>query len=475
MSAPPSFCPRSGPDQALSAGGTPHRRRFAFVGTGHRAELYFAALLGDHADAGIPVAVCDTNPTRMAYYQRRWYQARPGTPGLAAYGADDLGDMLDRERPDTVVVASVDRWHARHVTAALDRGCDVICEKPLAVDVDGCQSIVAAAGRSDGELTVGFNYRYAPRNSAVKELLAAGSVGTVTSVHFEWLLDTVHGADYFRRWHRDRRNSGGLLVHKSSHHFDLVNWWLDDVVDGVYAQAQLSFYGAAHRQDPAPFAIDLAADDRLRRLYVDARADDGYQRDLSPFAPGVTIEDNMAVLARYRGGALLTYSLNAHAPWEGYRVGINGTEGRVDLAVCERPAVEPGAAERIVGGNDRRRRGQARRTVDDVRPAAAELVVQRHWERAERVPIEQTEAGHGGGDTRFLEDLFGTAAGPPDPLGRRAGYGDGVRSVLVGIAANQSVATGRPVRLADLGLPFCVLDPTEKAGVRVPRTGGIQR
>ena len=50
-------------------------------------------------------------------------------------------------------------------------------------------------------------------------------------MHFEWALDTVHGADYFRRWHREKKNSGGLLVHKSSHHFDLVNWWLGDVPD----------------------------------------------------------------------------------------------------------------------------------------------------------------------------------------------------------------------------------------------------
>jgi predicted dehydrogenase len=424
-------------------------RRYAFVGTGHRAELYFAALLGDHAEAGAPVALCDSNPTRMAYYQRLWRSARPGAADLPAYGPDKVGTMLSRERPHVVVVASVDRLHAEHVTAALDQGCDVICEKPLAIDVDGCRAIVQVAERSAGELIVGFNYRYAPRNSAVKELVGGRAIGTATSVHFEWLLDTIHGADYFRRWHRDRRSSGGLLVHKSTHHFDLVNWWLTDVPETVFAHASLRFYGAANRRDPAPFAIDLAADDRLRQLYVDARADDGYERDRDPFAPGVSIEDNMAVLVSYRRGALLTYSLNAHAPWEGYRVGINGTEGRLELTVCERPAVEPGAAEQIVGWSGRRREV---RPVDDVRPLGAQLVIQRHWERAERVPIEQAGAGHGGGDARLLADLFGATEPAADPLERRAGYGDGVRSVLTGIAANQSVASGHAVALAELGV-----------------------
>ena len=89
-----------------------------------------------------------------------------------------------------------------------------------------------------------FNYRYAPRNSALREVIADGTIGDVTSVHFEWALDTVHGADYFRRWHRDKDSSGGLLVHKSSHHFDLVNWWLQDTPAAVHAIGGLRFYGA---------------------------------------------------------------------------------------------------------------------------------------------------------------------------------------------------------------------------------------
>ena len=47
-------------------------------------------------------------------------------------------------------------------------------------------------------------------------------------MHFEWALDTRHGADYFRRWHRERKNSGSLLVHKSTHHFDILNWLIDE-------------------------------------------------------------------------------------------------------------------------------------------------------------------------------------------------------------------------------------------------------
>ena len=71
-------------------------------------------------------------------------------------------------------------------------------------------------------MRVAFNYRYNPAHSEIRRLLAKGTIGDVGSVHFEWFLDTHHGADYFRRWHRERSQSGGLLVHKSAHHFDLV-------------------------------------------------------------------------------------------------------------------------------------------------------------------------------------------------------------------------------------------------------------
>jgi predicted dehydrogenase len=63
-----------------------------------------------------------------------------------------------------------------------------------------------------------------PLASKVRELMMQGIVGRPLSVSFSWMLDTSHGADYFRRWHREKDKSGGLLVHKATHHFDIINW-----------------------------------------------------------------------------------------------------------------------------------------------------------------------------------------------------------------------------------------------------------
>ncbi|MET9828017.1 Gfo/Idh/MocA family oxidoreductase [Streptomyces sp. NPDC006385] len=434
------------------------KRRYAVVGLGHRAQLYVDALLGDWSDTGEIVALCDTNRTRMDFYNQRI--AATGRGLVPCFGPDGFTAML--AGADAVVVTSVDATHAPYVCAALDAGVDVVVEKPLTIDAEGCAAIAAAAERSSARITVTFNYRYSPRNTELRRLIADGAVGQVTSVHFEWALDTVHGADYFRRWHRDRTRSGGLLVHKSTHHFDLVNWWLDASPELVFAQADLRFYGSENARgrglgprpprgtgapsaDTDPFLLDMSRDERLARLYLDAEHEDGYQRDQDVFGDGVTIDDTMAVLVRYDNRALLTYSLHAHAPFEGYRVAVNGTEGRAELEVCERAwtpthaAIDPSA-----------------RGKEHAEGAWERLTLQRHWSPREEIALpdegdgERAGGGHGGGDRLLLDDVF---RGRPDrdPLSRRAGYRDGIRSVLVGVAASTSARTHRPVTLVENG------------------------
>lgn len=422
--------------------------------------MYVGAALGEHAEVAELVAWCEPNPARAAFYDEVVADAGGPAP-LPRYTPDRLEQMIDEQRVDVLVVTSPDHTHADLVSRALAAGADAVVEKPLTTDAEGCRAITEAVRTTGRDLVMTFNYRYAPRNSSLREVIASGAIGRPVQVHFEWALDTVHGADYFRRWHREKRRSGGLLVHKSSHHFDLVNWWLGDVPERVYASGRLGFYGdtaAAERGvgsrpergagDPEdPWSLDLASDPRLKALYLDAEHHDGYRRDQDVFGPGITIEDSMSVLVDYRGGATLTYSLNAHAPWEGYRVTVNGTEGRAELEVVERGSVELDEDGRAVldpSATPEARAGEA------LRPSGDRLLVQRHWERAAEHPIPEGVGGHGGGDAILLADVF---RGPrEDPLGRPAGYLDGVRAVAVGIAANRSMATRHAVDVADLDL-----------------------
>lgn len=201
----------------------------------------------------------------------------------------------------------------------------------MTIDPPRCREIFDAVEGTGKKVRVTFNYRYAPHNTKVYELISSGAIGQVNSVHFEWLLNTSHGADYFRRWHRDKRNSGGLLVHKSTHHFDLVNFWLQSRPETVVAMGDLRFYGRenaekrgetkfytrAHGSEVAkedPFALHLEKNEQLKAMYLDAEKEDSYYRDQSVFGDGISIEDTMGVMVRYRSGAVLTYSLTAYAP-----------------------------------------------------------------------------------------------------------------------------------------------------------------
>lgn len=447
-------------------------RRYGVVGTGARAQMFIKALAGDFADVAELVAWCEPNPARMDHADRLVAERRPGEPLPARHDPAGLERMIAERELSCVVVTSPDWTHAEMASRALRAGADVVLEKPLATSADGARAIVEAVEETGRSLILTFNYRYSPRNAALRRVLAAGEVGEVTSVHFEWVLDTMHGADYFRRWHRDKARSAGLAVHKASHHFDLMNWWLADVPEWVFASGGLRFYGDENARarglgdrpprgtvDPPstdPFALDLRRDPVLRSLYWDAEKHDGYLRDRDVFAPGITIEDNLSVMVGYHRGAVMTYSLNAHSPWEGYRVTVNGTEGRAELEVVERAAVLPGPDGRFVL--------DASSVADTgngtgARHAGAWLTVQRHWQAATPVPIPESGGGHGGGDALLLSDVF-RGASDDDELGRQAGYRDGLASVAVGLAANRSMATGERVCVADLGLPALVREAT---------------
>jgi predicted dehydrogenase len=408
-------------------------------------------------------ALCDPSPTRMAFHNG--LLAAAGEPAATQWEPGRFGEMLTEEDIDEVVVTTVDAAHDHYIVPALRAGCRVVTEKPMTVDADRCARILDAVRDTGNSLTVAFNYRFNPVHERVRALLADGAVGEVLSVHFEWLLDVRHGADYFRRWHREKRHSGGLMVHKSSHHFDLVNWWLADAPQEVFGYGRLAFYGRAagerhglrrpyERAHGAPcaaddpFALDLTADDTLRALYLDAEQDDGYVRDRNVFDGPVTIEDDMAVLVRYTRGTTMTYHLTAYSPWEGYRVMFNGSAGRLELEV-EESRWQPPRSRTGSGA------GAPHGDTAALPPGGARLTLRPLWRPPVDIPLVTAHEAHGGGDPRMLDALFGpvdperpgdTAAGDRPTATER----DGALALAVGLAANACFETGRPVRVRDL-------------------------
>lgn len=424
------------------------RKKYAVVGTGARVSMFLDPMVGRYRDSCELVGLCDTSAIRRTYHQKR-LERDYSIPLIPTYA--DFDQMLREGRPDIVIVCTPDHLHHEYIVKSLEFGVDVISEKPLTTDAEGVRVIFDAVRRTGRSVRTTFNMRWSPGVGKVRELIAQGTIGRVRHVAFEYMLNTSHGADYFRRWHSRRECSGGLLVHKSTHHFDLINWWIDGIPALVFGLGGLVFYGkenAISRGKEAwthyerytgvpasegdPFRLDIKNDPALRGLYYDAETETGYIRDQNVFREGIDIEDSASLLVQYRTGEMVNYSLNAYCPEEGFRAAISGDAGRIDY-VEKHPS-------RIMTGNQ-----EANGPGD----YSVHLQVQKLFSAPSVVQVPKADGGHGGGDLLLQNRMF-SARPPFDPLSRSAGHEQGAASLLIGVAGNRSIATGQPVKINDL-------------------------
>ena len=444
------------------------KKRYVQVGLGSRSEMYTRALVEGFNETSELVGVCDSNPGRV---QTRVESVRERGQEVPGYTADCFDQMIAETHPDVVIVTTKDCFHDEYICRAMELGCDVITEKPMTTDAEKAQRIIDTQKRTGRQCKVTFNYRYSPVRTQVKDLLMSGVIGEVHSVDFHWLLDTHHGADYYRRWHRNKENSGGLMVHKATHHFDLVNWWLSSIPVSVFASGSRTFYtpqtaeryGLTQRGERCldcpeagrcPFYLDLRSKPGLVDLYLDNELYDGYYRDRCVFSDQIDIEDSMNLVVNYDNGAMMSYSLNTFMPWEGYEVSFNGSKGRLEHKAMETIYISgdgsvPGA----------------------LRSDGTFIHIFPHFEPAYEVEIWKAVGGHGGGDRIMLKDIF-----EPEPdsdrYQRAADQRGGAYSILTGIAANHSMAEGKLIKIEELvqgvGRPDYPVMPTQEDSLPLP-------
>ena len=208
--------------------------------------------------------------------------------------------------------------------------------------------ILEAERRTGRRVDVSFNYRFAPTAARIKELLLAGEIGEVLSVDFHWYLDTRHGADYFRRWHAYRDRSGSLFVHKATHHFDLLNWYLDSDPEAVSAFADAQGL-RPQRPVPRPPLQGLPARRRLqllprhRRRPVPRRPLRGPARrsTATSATPACSARTSTSPTPWSPPSATRTARTSPTRstppmPIEGHHIAFNGTLGRIELRQYEK-------------------------------------------------------------------------------------------------------------------------------------------
>lgn len=398
-------------------------KRFVIAGTGSRGlGAYLLPLTNHFTDCVKICGVYDLNTKRAAL------AASKAPYEIPVY--ENFDRMLEEVKPDGVIVTTKDAAHDTYIIKALDAGCDVVSEKPITTDEEKFRAIYEAEQRSGKRVTITFNCRFMPNFVRVKQLLKAGEIGEVLNVHYEWFLDRSHGADYFRRWHREIRNSGSLLVHKSTHHFDLLNWFLDDEPEKVNAFGTRRFYGPTREKrgercltcpykNDCEFFYDLPAKPREKELYLDCEDVDGYHRDSCLFSDVIDIPDSVSANIRYKKGCVVSYTLVTYAPYEGVRLTFNGTKGRMEIAVNQ-SGDEPGCTITVYDASGEKR------------------VI---------YPAKRT-GSHGGADDLFLNAIFRGIES--DPLSQVADSRSGAMSIGIGIAALKSIREDRAVTIKEL-------------------------
>ena len=419
------------------------KKRYVVCGVSSRAiYMYIGPMLRQFKHCAELVGMLDIDPLRFQVCK----DAVPEAKDVPEYMAADFDKMMAETKPDAVLVVCMDRFHVEYIVRGLGYDVDVISEKPMTTNTADALKVMEAEKKSKGNVICTFNYRYNPVHSKIREMIVDGKIGRVTHVDLNWYIDIKHGSSYFHRWNRMRENSGSLSIHKASHHFDLVNWWVDGVPEYVHAFGALNHYGPNGVFNPSrkdgrhcneceekmqcPYKARwttrsssiFAKDDHINAFEGTKKLFTTYRPDMCMFDSEINIHDTFIANIKYRNGVLLNYSANFSTPYEGYSLAFNGTHGRIEtMEFC----------------------GAAGAALPNPYPAGGQFIDYFPiFEGRERINIVKREGGHGGGDSAIHEDIF-LGEDPARKFDILAKSVDGLRAISIGDAVYESIMDGQ--------------------------------
>jgi myo-inositol 2-dehydrogenase/D-chiro-inositol 1-dehydrogenase/scyllo-inositol 2-dehydrogenase (NAD+) len=191
------------------------------VGAGRAGQVHADSLV-HHVPEGKLVALVDQNPAALEKVAERF--------GIEARFAS-LQEAMDRAAFDAVVITTPTFTHRDLVVAATAGGKHVLCEKPMALTVEECDAMIAAAASNGVLLQIGFMRRFDPDFQAAWARIEAGEIGRPMLVK-----SLTHGPGLPPAWARDLRTSNGMLAEVNSHDWDTVRWLAASDPQRVYAE-----------------------------------------------------------------------------------------------------------------------------------------------------------------------------------------------------------------------------------------------
>lgn len=395
-------------------------KKVAFVGASMRAAAFVKVLKNHFSSDYTIAAVMDIDPGKMRGFLN--------THSLDVPTYTDFDKMCAEIAPDMVIVSTIDVSHAEYVIKCLDRKIACVSEKPLCINAEQCKAIKAARERNPEVFAVtSHNARYTPITLKMKELITSGAIGKVLRMEYTEMLDRFHGKSYFQRWNSRRKYSNGLQLHKSCHHFDKMNFLLDSYATEVISTGTLTAYGkdAPHKfQGENCRTCSHASECPDFKTYNNKLFDsEMYTPDMCIYSPEIDIEDNYCAGIKFANGVLCTYSLCAHAQYEGEIIIVEGETGRLEARrVYFREQVE-----------------NENNVHDDKLLWDTGLKLYRYRNpQCEEIEVTEGEGGHGGADLGIFKEIFSIPPSPTVPQ-----LEEGIQAVLTGCALVESMQTGR--------------------------------
>ena len=296
--------------------------RVAVIGAGARGMSFGESLRRDDMEL---VAVVDLNPVRIETFKKRFKFEN-------VIATSDYHDILDKI--DAAIVTTPDYAHTDIVVDLLNSGKSVFCEKPMATTTKDCQKMIYAQKQTGGILCIGFVLRFTWYFRQVKQILDSGIIGKVQTISQKEILHYKHAGSYYRRWHRKKDNSGDLIMTKSCHDLDLMNWFAESRPTAVSAFASRKYFTPDKKG--ADFCSQCSKKDKCLFVYTSGNplySDDEnknptqYGLDMCVFNEDSDINDSYNAIIRYENGIQASYELVPLSNKKGRTVYIVGDKG----------------------------------------------------------------------------------------------------------------------------------------------------
>ncbi len=281
---------------------------FAVLGPHNRGTI---ALHAHRPEEGLNlIALCAANLEKLEKYREKC--------GPDLIMTTDYREIMANPKVDAVFVCTPDYLHAEHAVAALEAGKHVFLEKPMAITIEDCDRILAAAKISKGKLFVGHNMRYFPVIQKMRELIEQGRIGRVEAIWCRHFIN--YGGDaYFKDWHSERRYTTSLLLQKGAHDIDIIHYLAGSHTKRVTGMGKLSVYNeVTDRRSPDEPGVFTFIAEHWPPLS---------QKKLSPI---IDVEDHSMIMMQLANGVQASYMQCHYTPDSSRNYTVIGTEGRIE-------------------------------------------------------------------------------------------------------------------------------------------------